>query len=618
MLIITIIRILKTLPLILVCLSMTTSCQSSSENEAYDVIVLGEGTGAIAAAIQSARSGANTLLVSPLPWLGGMLTSAGVSATDGNHQLDAGLWAEWRGLLRAHYGGADSLYTGWVSNTMYEPHIGEQYWQYLAKKESQLSIWTETTWGTITQEELWTISIPAKETTIRAKMLIDGTDLGDIAAAVGADYDLGMDAQSDTQESMAPMTSNKIIQDLTYAAILKDYGPDADKTIDRPSDYDPSEFRCACQHDCDDSSAHACDKMLSYGKLPRDKYMINWPKHGNDYYSNVVEMNREERAAEYQKAKAKTLRFVYYIQTELGYANLGLADDEYDTDDRLPYMPYHREGRRIIGLTQLQVNHLTDPFEHELYRAGIAVGDYPIDHHHAEYPDAPEIDFPSVPSFSIPMGSIIPKETDDLLIADKAMSVTNIVNGSSRLQPVIIQLGQAAGLIASMAAEQDKSPSELNVRQVQAELLKAKGYLMPYLDVKPTQPYFAAVQKVGATGILKGRPLPYQWANQTWFDPDSLVEIEVLYHDLLTFDQGFADLELLGKYLSQSQVEDIIQYACQLFDQDCQHQATKIIPYNLPVTRAEFAAALIEGIDLFSLKAIDASGQFINTTYDDE
>ena len=65
------------------------------------MLVIGGGTGAIAAAIQSARSGAETMLVHPYPWLGGMLTAAGVSAIDGNHQLPAGLWGEFRSMLRA-------------------------------------------------------------------------------------------------------------------------------------------------------------------------------------------------------------------------------------------------------------------------------------------------------------------------------------------------------------------------------------------------------------------------------------------------------------------------------------------------------------------------------------
>ena len=48
------------------------------------VLVLGGGSGGCSAALQSARSGVDTLLVTPGPWVGGMITSGGVSAPDGN------------------------------------------------------------------------------------------------------------------------------------------------------------------------------------------------------------------------------------------------------------------------------------------------------------------------------------------------------------------------------------------------------------------------------------------------------------------------------------------------------------------------------------------------------
>ena len=41
------------------------------------VLVWGGGTGGVAAALQAARSGATTLLLTPGPWLGGMVSTAG-------------------------------------------------------------------------------------------------------------------------------------------------------------------------------------------------------------------------------------------------------------------------------------------------------------------------------------------------------------------------------------------------------------------------------------------------------------------------------------------------------------------------------------------------------------
>lgn len=48
----------------------------------YDVVVVGGSTAALAAAIHSAQSGANTALLEPTDWVGGQLTASGVPAID--------------------------------------------------------------------------------------------------------------------------------------------------------------------------------------------------------------------------------------------------------------------------------------------------------------------------------------------------------------------------------------------------------------------------------------------------------------------------------------------------------------------------------------------------------
>lgn len=537
---------MKTAFFLLITLVSLLACSNPKLEDVVDVLVIGEGTGATTAAIQAARSGAKTTLVTPISWLGGMMTAAGVSATDGNHQLPAGLWGEFRDSLRQHYGGTDSLFTGWVSNTMFEPKIGDYYWKQIAKKEDNLTIIYDTRFKTIVREfDLWTghFEDGAGTKKITARVAIDGTDLGDVAAKAGATFDIGMDSRNETGESMASEKANDILQDLTYAAILQDFGQGVNKTIPKPANYDPSQFDCACQQNCRDTTVtttvHPCETMLNYGKLPNGKYMINWPLKGNDYYANLIDKTEGERKAILEKAKNKTLQFIYYIQTELGYPHLGIAAAEFPTVDGLPLMPYHREGRRMHGLVQMNVNHILHPYNFPLYRTGIAVGDYPIDHHHFEYPDAPEIDFPKVPSFSIPLGSLIPENVDNLLIADKAISVTNIVNGSSRLQPVIVQIGQIAGLVGAISAQTGTPPKELDVRFVQQKVLEFGGYLMPFIDVKPSHPYFISIHKIGATGLLKGHGVPYKWANQTWFYPDSTIQTTVFYENIKRYDSTF-------------------------------------------------------------------------------
>ena len=111
--------------LIAIC---TLHC-SKSEPLSYDIVIVGGGTSGTAAAIQAGRMGADVLLLQEQEWLGGMLTAAGVSATDGNHKLPSGIWGEFRDSLYARYGGPEALFTGWVSNTQFEPHVGAQIFQ---------------------------------------------------------------------------------------------------------------------------------------------------------------------------------------------------------------------------------------------------------------------------------------------------------------------------------------------------------------------------------------------------------------------------------------------------------------------------------------------------------
>lgn len=379
-------------------IALATLCACSiPKTDSADIVIIGGGASGVTAGIEAARLGSKTLILEETPWLGGMLTSAGVSAIDGNHKLPSGLWNEFRDSLIGRYGSAEALETGWVSNVLFEPSVGNQIWKNIVAKEQNLKVEYDSKlkkvekngdeWLIIYEEE-------GKEKTIHAKVLIDATELGDVAKMAGVKYDIGMESQAVSGEDIAPEECNDIIQDLTYVAVLKDFGPEADMTIDKPVNYDPSPFYCACKtpqctNPKEKQRVWSCEEMLTYGKLPNGKYMINWPIEGNDYYVNLLEMTPEERQEALKEAKAFTLNFLYFMQTELGFKNLGLADDEYPTADKLPFIPYHRESRRIHGLARFNVNHVAKPYDQKesLYRTGIAVGDYPVDHHHARYPD---------------------------------------------------------------------------------------------------------------------------------------------------------------------------------------------------------------------------------------
>ncbi len=555
--------------LLSLCLSCTTAYAQQTQT---DILIIGGGASGTTAGIQAARMGVKTTILEESTWLGGMLTGAGVSAIDGNHNLPSGLWGEFRTRLSQHYGSLAAMSTGWVSNTLFEPSVGDSILKSMVAAEKSLSVLYDAHWTNVKKENnKWIVTYTKgkRSQSIIANILIDATELGDIMATTGTAYKSGMDSRTETKEEVAPLEANNYIQSLTYVVTLKDYGTGADKTIPKPAEYDPTPFLCCCSasnpYGNTNNGKIDCNKMMEYGKLPNHKYMINWPGCGNDYPLNVIEMTREQRTEALKKAKLHTMQYLYYLQTALGYKHLGIADDEYPTADKLPFIPYYRESRRLKGITTLTINHISKPFDQQeaFYRTGIAVGDYPIDHHQSKDPAVPKIDFgkAKVPSYNIPLGSLIPEQTSSFIVAEKSISVTNIVNGATRLQPVVLQLGQAAGALAAICIQHNIQPKDVKVREVQDSLLHAGMYLMPYMDVKPEDKSFAAIQRIGATGIMRGTGIAYTWANQTWFYPKRAISEYEYVEGLKTYYPAVKRLDPTGEDLTPEYMVQALKMA---------------------------------------------------------
>ena len=596
------------------------SCDDSSE---YDVIVIGGGAGGTSAAIQSARNGAKTLLIEETDWLGGMLTSAGVSAVDGNYKLPSGFWGEFKDSLVSHYGSLEALKTGWVSNTLFEPRVGNQILKSIAKNENNLKILFSTEVNSVTKLDFhktahYNFNVKSSKGNFSSKVLIDATELGDVLPMIDEDYDLGMDSREMYGEDIAPEKNNDIIQDLTFVMILKNYNKSV--KIEKPKNYDPSEFYCSTASiNCpeSDKALWTPKQMMNYGELPNGKIMINWPIYGNDYYSNLIEMNYDERNEVFKNAKEKSLRYLYYIQDELGYDNYSLSDEEFDTDDNFPPIPYYREARRIKGKVTFSLDYIKKPFDqiHPLYRTGILVGDYPVDHHHDAHPDRynlPQLAFYPIPSYSLPIGSIISKKNPNFLVAEKSISVSNLVNGTTRLQPVVLQIGQIAGLIASESVKNNINTHQIDVRNIQKKFLDKGGYIQPYLDVEKNHPFFKAYQRIGSTGILKGTGINVGWSNQTWFYPQDKIDfLDLLkgldpYYDLDKYKLKDLKISSVYKWISSILGEDINE-----IEKNWESLGLKNFNKNKIINRGEFAIIVDYFLKPFESFKIDFKGGII-------
>ncbi len=619
-----------------ICFLLTAFLALSCASET-DVLIIGGGASGTAAGIQAARMGVKTLIAEESTWLGGMLTSAGVSAVDGNYRMRSGLYDEFVDALADHYGSYGALQSGWVSNVLFEPHVGDAIFKELAAAQSpflEIRYNTsfvrakKTSWG-------WKVTLQqdGRKKKVKTRILIDGTELGDVAKAVGVPYSIGMDARSETGESIAPEQANDIVQDLTYCMTLTDYGPDADKTIAKPADYNPELYYNCCDNPHNfntegvpgqsgyrkadtKQSLWSASMMLNYGKLPVTrggaKYMVNWPVDANDVYVNIIDATPERRQAALDSCKNITLGFLYFLQTELGYKNLGLSEDEYPTPDLLPFIPYHRESRRIDGVVRFTVDDAAHPFRNNLYRTALGSGTYPVDHHHyrnAQWMKLPKLYFYPIPSFGLPAGVVLPKEVEDLIVAEKSVSVTNIINGTTRLQPVVLQIGQASGAMAALAVQKGCRVRDLSVREIQDVLLGAGMYIMPYNDLDNSDPRFGAVQRIGATGILRGDGKPFNWENQTWFRIDDPLRADELFLSDYYGENLGVDAEEDGTVSLEGALDLVALISGHpVAAEDLPAIGIGAIDMERPITRCEFCQLLDYVADPFHQFPVDWNG----------
>lgn len=258
------------------------------------------------------------------------------------------------------------------------------------------------------------------------------------------------------------------------------------------------------------------------------KTAINWANDypGDDYPSYTGDRpslpadfleNPSFRQFVEREAMLKTLCFIYYMQNELGMENWSVDDGQgyggwFSNDwqelgdfvepfaqvlSHFPPFPYVRESRRLVGVNTMTIDDVRR--DAKLKRtlsnnsSSVALGEYPTDIHGKNNDEYLEADLgetvAKMPNdwqgdgglFQIPLGVFIPEEVDGLLAAEKNISVSRVVNGSTRLQPVTMLTGQAAGTIAALAVKKKVQPRALTAFDVQVELLKAQTRLSLYI-----------------------------------------------------------------------------------------------------------------------------------------
>lgn len=279
------------------------------------------------------------------------------------------------------------------------------------------------------------------------------------------------------------------------------------------------------------------------------KCSVNW---GNDFpgqqklgdkyglpSSYLEDRNLRKRLE--RDALIKTLHFIYYIQNELG-ESWSVDENEYDELQEaakdlpeewkiiarhLPPVPYVRESRRGVGDKTLSSHEL---YENSLsYKEGknnnefqdaIAIGCYHLDLHHTDIDADMESNLGEKAAyieshrprgnFQVPMNILIPRNVDGLILAEKNLSMSRLVAGALRLQPITMMTGQAAGALAAIAVSQNVQPRNVKAVHVQSALLNSgvNLSLCMYSDVPPEHKYYRDIQLSNLYRLLEPKTFP--------------------------------------------------------------------------------------------------------------
>ncbi len=123
-----------------------------------------------------------------------------------------------------------------------------------------------------------------------------------------------------------------------------------------------------------------------------------------------------------------------------------------------------RESRRIMGDYVLDAE---DLIAGRVFEDAVSMGGYHIDIHR---PAGTWVDSHNVRTYTIPLRSLIARDVDGLLMAGKCISATHEAIASTRVVPICMGQGQAAGTAAALAVKAGVSVRQVPVAKIQETL----------------------------------------------------------------------------------------------------------------------------------------------------
>jgi hypothetical protein len=497
----------------------------------HDVVVYGDSAAAVAAAIQAKRQGLDVVLVNSTDFLGGM-TCSGLSASDIFHR-DAvgGVARELYGRIGQHYGKEYvDYFEPHVAQAAMDAMVKDAGVKVFLNEQLDRSA------GGVSKEDTQVKSFRTLSGQVfAAKVFIDASYVGDLMAAAGVSYAVGREPNTLFAETLngAQRGDSKPRKHYTQKDkdhFIKDVDPyvkpgdptsgllpfvfaedpvpgEGDRRIQaynyrlcvttdpanrlpfaKPAGYRELDHEMLLRNlEAGDVRFPALLHKLPNGKtdwnsmhaVGTDYVGANWDYPEADYATRrKIEQAHELYIRGHLWTLANHPRVPAEIRTQA--AAYGLCKDEFPALGGFSPMIYIREARRLQGvyvMTELDCKGkrpVDDP---------VALASFGLDSHAVRYfvtkrgfleRDGVIWNVPPRP-YGISYRSLTPKpEQCTNLLVPVCLSATHAAHGSIRMEPVFMQLGQAAAMAAGIAIKQGISVQAVPYAPVRDLLTAAK------------------------------------------------------------------------------------------------------------------------------------------------
>ena len=426
-------------------------------NDEYDVIVCGGGPAGCAAAIAAARQGAKVLVLESQYCLGGMSTLGLVPAwcpfSDKEKIIYRGIAEEIFNLAKENVFHIKKSKLDWVE---IEPESLKRIYDNLLHEAgaevlfgSFISAVDTDGYGMV---KAVIVSGKSGLTAYSAKIYIDCTGDGDVAYMAGAEFDMG-DGNGNLQAATHCFELGGV-DSHAYLTGINMHNGNPDSPIYKI--LESGEFT-------EITEPHLCQSLVKPGVVGFNAGHI-WKVDATSPKTVSDAMAKGRRMAEqYCEALKK-----YYPEA---------FENSYVTETA-PLMGI-RETRRIIGdyiLTQ------EDYLERRSFEDEIGRNSYYLDIHMS--PEEKKTSshkshrYGKGESHGIPYRCLTPKGIKNLLVAGRCISTDRAVYGSTRVMPVCLVTGQAAGEAAAMAAKSNCDVHTIDVQELRKTLKENGAYFI--------------------------------------------------------------------------------------------------------------------------------------------